>query len=117
MSAAVELEIEPVVYAFQTEHGGWRVTGSRVSLDSIIHAFSRGQTPEQIVQSFPTLTLEQVHGAIAFYLRHQQMLDAYMQRQAERLEQLRREAEERNRDLRARIRQRAGNLETGEPAE
>ena len=69
-------QIEPVLYASQTPDGGWRVAGSRVSLDSIIYAHREARTPEQIVESFPTLSLEQVHGAIAFYLRHRDLLDA-----------------------------------------
>ena len=50
---------------------GYYVAGSRVSLDSIVMAFWRGQTPESILRSFPSLTLAQVYGAIAFYLSNQ----------------------------------------------
>ena len=55
---------------------GYRVTGSRISLDSIVHAYWNGQTAEGIAQSFPGLSLEQVHGALAFYLAHQAEIDA-----------------------------------------
>lgn len=48
--------------------GAYRVAGSRVSLDSIVYCFREGLSPESIAESFPTLTLEQVYGAIAFYL-------------------------------------------------
>jgi len=41
-----------------------------VPLDGIIYAFRSGASPESIRQDFPTLTLEQVYGAITFYLRH-----------------------------------------------
>ena len=40
-----------------TEHGTIRIKGSRVSLDSIIYHFKLGATAEQIVQSFPSLSL------------------------------------------------------------
>jgi uncharacterized protein (DUF433 family) len=56
----------------------YRVTGSRVSLDSIVYSFWNGESPESIVQSFPTLTLEQVYGAIAYYLDHQDEIDEYI---------------------------------------
>ena len=56
----------------------YRVTGSRVSLDSIVYCFWNGDSPESIVQSFPTLTLEQVYGAIAYYLDHQNEIDEYI---------------------------------------
>lgn len=56
----------------------YRVAGSRVSLDSIVYSFWNGDSPESIVQSFPVLTLEQVYGAIAYYLDHQDEIDQYI---------------------------------------
>jgi len=58
--------------------GGYWVAGTRVSLDSMVYAFLGGQTAETIAQSFPVLTLEQVYGAIAFYLANQPEIDAYL---------------------------------------
>jgi len=58
--------------------GGFRVTGTRVSLDSLIYLFREGLSAESMVESYPTLTLEQVHGALAFYLAHQKEVDAYI---------------------------------------
>jgi uncharacterized protein (DUF433 family) len=54
------------------------VEGTRISLDSIVYAFLKGLSPESIVQSFPLLSLEQVYGAIAFYLAHRSDIDAYL---------------------------------------
>ena len=54
------------------------VEGTRISLDSIVYAFRQGLSPESIVQSFPLLTLEQVYGAIAFYLANRSEIDAYL---------------------------------------
>jgi uncharacterized protein (DUF433 family) len=56
----------------------YRVEGTRISLDSIVYAFQKGLSPESIVQSFPLLTLEQVYGAIAFYLAHRAEINAYL---------------------------------------
>lgn len=56
----------------------YRVAGTRVALDAIVRRFWEGDTPEAIVQSFPVLTLEQVYGAIAYYLRHQDRIDTYL---------------------------------------
>jgi uncharacterized protein (DUF433 family) len=58
--------------------GAYRVAGTRVSLDSVVYAFLNGQTAESIAQSFPALNLEQVYGAITFYLAHQTEIDAYL---------------------------------------
>ncbi len=53
---------------------------THVSLDSVILAFLEGLSPEAIVtECFPTLTLEQVYGAIAYYLAHRADIDRYVQ--------------------------------------
>jgi len=56
--------------------GGFYIKGTRVPLDSVVHEFRNGASPESIRQAFPTLTLEQVYGAIAFYLGHQDEAEA-----------------------------------------
>jgi len=72
--------------------GGYWITGTRISLDSIVYAFLRGASPESIVRSFPLLTLEQVYGAITFYLAHQSKVDAYLQQGEAEFEALRQAA-------------------------
>ena len=59
--------------------GMYKVAASRVSLDSIVYAYWNGQTAESIAQSFSTLSLEQVYGAITFYLANQTDVDAYLE--------------------------------------
>lgn len=59
----------------ESRQGGFYVAGAQVSLDSIVYAFRTGDSPESIRQNFPSLTLEQVYGAIAFYLAHQSEVD------------------------------------------
>ncbi len=61
-----------------TSDNVYRIAGSRVSLDSIVYAFRRGASPESIQRSFPTITLEAVYGAIAYYLANQDEVDAYL---------------------------------------
>ena len=51
------------------------VAGSRVPLATIVREFQHGQSPEAIRSAFPTLTLEQVYGAITFYLGHKDEVD------------------------------------------
>ena len=57
---------------------GYWIAGTRVSLNSIVYAFLDGQTPESIAQSFPVLTLEQIYGAVAYYLAHQPEVETYL---------------------------------------
>src|SRR5208283_583557 len=63
--------------------GGFYIKGTRVPLDSIVYEFRNGASPESIRQAFPILTLEQVYGAITFYLGHQEQVDTTI-RAAER---------------------------------
>jgi uncharacterized protein (DUF433 family) len=56
--------------------GGYYVAGTRVSLDSVVYAFRSGESAETIQQQYLSLSLEQVYGAIAFYLAHQAEVDA-----------------------------------------
>lgn len=74
--------------------GGYWVTGTRVSLDSIVYAFLGGQTAESIAQSFPVLALEQVYGSIAFYLANRTQIDAYLKKAKTDLETLRQTSRE-----------------------
>jgi hypothetical protein len=53
--------------------------GPRVSLDSIVCAFRRRASPETIAQSFSRLRLEEVYGAIAYYLVHQEDIDSRLE--------------------------------------
>jgi uncharacterized protein (DUF433 family) len=75
-------------YVKQIE-GAYKVAGTRVSLDSIVYAFRRGAAPESIQRSFPSLTLEEVYGAIAFYLANQQEVDQYLVEDEQEFEKLR----------------------------
>jgi uncharacterized protein (DUF433 family) len=65
----------------QKQYGVYRITDTRVSLDSIVYAWWAGQSAETIAQAFPVLTLEQVYGAITFYLAHQEEIDRYLEQQ------------------------------------
>lgn len=59
--------------------GVYMVARSRVSLDSIVYAFLSGQSAEAIAQAFPVLRLEQVYGAITYYLAHRDDVDRYLE--------------------------------------
>jgi uncharacterized protein (DUF433 family) len=65
----------------QKQHDVYRITDTRVSLDSIVYAWWAGQSAETIAQSFQVLTLEQVYGTIAFYLAHREEIDGYLEQQ------------------------------------
>lgn len=58
--------------------GAYRVGGTRVTLDSLVYLFREGISTESMVESYSALTLEQVHGALAFYLANQAAVDEYI---------------------------------------
>jgi uncharacterized protein (DUF433 family) len=83
--------------------GNYCVAGTRISLDSIVHAFRRGESPETICQNFELLRLEDVYGAIAYYLANQADIDVYLVRQSEKWAEGRRKAEPLPANLRERL--------------
>ena len=69
--------------------GAYRITGSRVSLDSVVYDFLSGLSPESIADNYDTLTLEQVYGAITHYLAHHTEIDAHLRRNHAKFDDLR----------------------------
>lgn len=80
----------------EEQEGCYRLLGKRVSLDSVVYAFLGRTSPEGIVQSFPVLTLEEVYGAITFYLANRGAIDAYLSEGEKTFETLRQQARETN---------------------
>ena len=74
-----------------------------ISLDSVVYAFLRGESPEGIVESVPSITLEQAYGAIAYYLAHQPIIDDYLKQGKAEFESLREEARRKNPALYAKL--------------
>jgi uncharacterized protein (DUF433 family) len=71
------------IYVRQDEQGVFRVAGTRVMPDSVIAAFHQGHSPERIAQQYPALKLEEVYGAITYYLANQVDVDQYLRKQDE----------------------------------
>ena len=99
------IRAEPVALRLD-EHGVVRVGDSQVVLDIVIREFNNGADPEGIVHGYPTLNLADVYAAIAYYLRHRNEVDAYLQVRREEAERLRQEIEAKQSeraDLRAKL--------------
>lgn len=74
----------------------YRIAGTRVSLDSIVYDYLSGLSPENIADNFDTLSLEQVHGAITFYLSHRDEVDKHLMSTRAKFDALRKKARESN---------------------
>jgi len=64
------------------EKGVVRVGGSRVTLDLVVEEYQSGMSPESMVEAYDSLRLPDVYGAIAFYLKHRDEVDAYLESRA-----------------------------------
>lgn len=72
----------------EQEDDALRIKGTRVGIEPIVAAFQEGEAPEKIAKEFPTVTLAQVYGAIAYYLENKQLIDddmAESQREFEKI--------------------------------
>ena len=63
-----------------------RVGSNRVMLDSVLAAWGQGHSPESIRSQYPSLSLEEVYGAIAWSLAHPDEVNAYLKSQDQALE-------------------------------
>ena len=75
------------------ERGTVRVSGTRVTLDTIIGFYRQGHSPEQLHDAFPTIPLGDIYAVVSYYLAHQDELDAYLKQREEEAERLRQEIE------------------------
>lgn len=73
--------------------GAIRVGKSRVLLEMVIHAFQDGASPEAIVDNYSTLTLSDVYGAIAFYLKNKYEVETYLAKREELAESVKQRLE------------------------
>jgi uncharacterized protein (DUF433 family) len=72
----------------------YRISGTRVSLDSVVYDYLSGLSPEGIADNFETLSLEQVYGAITFYLSHRDEVDLHLMSNRAKFDALRKRARE-----------------------
>ena len=68
----------------QDQYGSIRVTGSRVTLDTIVHRYQVGDSVKRIHSGFPTVSVAQIKGILDWYHKHQTEADEYLEeREAE----------------------------------
>lgn len=59
--------------------GDIRLKESRIGIETILYEYiDRGHSPEEIAQTYPSLTLEQVYATILYYLQNQETISEYM---------------------------------------
>ncbi|MGE0127032.1 MAG: DUF433 domain-containing protein [Blastocatellales bacterium] len=83
----IKLETTLNVPLTQWEDGSIRITDSRVTIDSILRQFKLGATAERIQDSFPSLTLPEIYGAIFYYLENIEAVEEYLRQRDEAVEE------------------------------
>lgn len=79
MSAAV---IEPEPVPLVRDHvGRLMVPGTRISLDILVAAFKRGESPEAVHDDYETVSLADVYAIFTYYLRHRPEVESYLAEQ------------------------------------
>jgi uncharacterized protein (DUF433 family) len=65
------------------------VSGTHVTLDTLVAAFNEGATAEEIVQQYPSLLLADVYAVIGYYLRRRLEVEEYLNRRQRQAEETR----------------------------
>ena len=92
MTLVIETDLTPLAV---DADGIVRVDGTRVTLDSVMEAFDDGATPDEIAARYPALSIADIYSVIAYYLRHQDQVRAYLERERDLDQQARQEHVER----------------------
>ena len=77
-----------------------RVGNTRVTLETLVSAFSEGSTAEEIVYQYPVLNLADVYAVITYYLRNKDIVEKYLNNRVQLSEQVKRRNQE-NKNLNA----------------
>lgn len=92
-----------------------RITGTRVGIETVLRDYGEGASPEEIVLRYPTLSLEQVHATITYYLANREKVETYLalvrQRQEEAWREQQHHPSEFVRALRERLERQRAQLE------
>jgi uncharacterized protein (DUF433 family) len=74
----------------EVRDGAYYIAGTRIGLDVLIYDFRRGESPEAIFESYPSIgSLANVYGAITFILENPEAVEQYLCEQEARWRRLR----------------------------
>ena len=73
-----------------TRGGKPRIDGHRITVADVAIWYERiGMSPDEIVSTYPTITLSDVHAALAYYYEHRERIDADIREGEEAVDKLR----------------------------
>jgi uncharacterized protein (DUF433 family) len=93
---ATTLQMQPIPLPLTLgKDGVARVSGTRVTLDTVVRAFSRGATAEEIALQYPSLSLSDVYSTISYYLQNRSEVDAYLEKRSKHAQGVKQENQKR----------------------
>ena len=93
---ATTLQIQPISLPIRLDKDGVaRVGGTRVTLDTVVRAFARGATAEEIAQQYSSLSLSDVYVTISYYLQNREEVEKYLEKRRKHAKAVKRENQKR----------------------
>lgn len=93
---ATTLQIQPIPLPLKLDKDGVaRVGGTRVTLDTVVRAFIRGATAEEIAQQYPSLSLSDVYATISCYLQNRAAVEKYLEKRRKHAQTVKRKNQKR----------------------
>jgi uncharacterized protein (DUF433 family) len=87
---------EPELYPLtKLLDGTVRIADTRITLDTLVHSFKAGATPEAMVLSYPTVKLSDVYAVITYYLKHREEVETYLSERAKQAAEIQQDIEKR----------------------
>ena len=88
----LEISSKPVPLSLDGD-GVARIGATRVTLETVVDAFKRGATAEEIAQQYPTVALSDVYSVLGYYLHQREEIEAYLRERSAKSEAVRSEIE------------------------
>lgn len=88
------ISAEPIPLEVDAD-GVIHVSGTRVTLDTVVTAFQEGATAEEIVFQYPSLNLANVYAVIAYYLQQRPQVESYLWQRRAQADEVQRQNEAR----------------------
>ena len=89
---ATRLQIQPIPLPLKLDKTGVaRVGGTRVTLDTVVRAFIRGATAEEIAQQYPSLSLPDIYATISYYLQNREDVEKYLEKRRKHAQSVKQE--------------------------
>ena len=81
--------VMPTNEYIEARNGSYYVAATRIGLDVVVYDFRDGRSADAIFEAYPSIgSLAKVYGAITFILEHPKEIEAYLESQDLRYEDL-----------------------------